>query len=68
MSQVADLLKEASKLDLPDRAELVSLLLEDLDARPHNVSDEEAWRRVEELRFGRVKGLSEEEFWQACGR
>lgn len=68
MSQVADLLKEASKLDLPDRAELVSSLLEDLDARPHYVSDEEALRRVEELRSGRVKGLSEEEFWQACGR
>ena len=68
MSQVADLLKEASKLDLPGRTELVSSLLEDLDARPHYVSDEEALRRVEELRSGRVKGLSEEEFWQACGR
>jgi len=68
MSQVAELLKEASNLDLHDRAELVSSLLEDLDSSPHHVSDEEALPRLEDLKFGRVKGLSEEEFWKACGR
>jgi len=68
MSQVAELLKEASKLDPLDRAELVSSLLEDLDPRPHWVPDEEVFRRLEDLKSGRVKGLSEEEFREACGR
>ena len=68
MTQVTALLKEASKLDLPERAELVSSLLEDLDPEPHYVSDGEVLGRLEELRSGKVKGLSEEEFWKACGR
>jgi hypothetical protein len=68
MSQVTALLKEASKLDLTDRAELVSSLLEDLDPRPHYVSDEEVMERLEELKSGKVQGLSVEEFWKACGR
>lgn len=68
MTQVAALLKEASKLDLPERAELVSSLLEDLDPEPHDDSDEEVLERLEELRSGKVKGLTEEEFWKACGR
>lgn len=68
MSNVAELLKEASKLDRMDRAELVSSLLEDLDPNPHYVTDEEAMQRLEDLKSGRVKGLSEDEFWKACGR
>lgn len=68
MSQVAELLKEVSKLDLRDRAELVSSLLEGLDASPHYVSDDEALERLRELKAGSVKGLTEEEFWKACGR
>lgn len=68
MSQVAELIREASKLDLLDRAELVSSLLEDLDPSPHYVSDEEALQRLQDLKVGRVKGLSEDEFWKACGR
>lgn len=68
MSQVAELIREASKLDLLDRAELVSSLLEDLDPHPHCVSDEEALQRLQDLKSGRVKGLSEDEFWKACGR
>ena len=47
MSKVAEILKEASKLDRLDRAELVSSLLEDLDSSPHYVTDEEALRRVD---------------------
>lgn len=50
MSQVAELLKEASKLDPLDRAELVSLLLEDLDPSPHWVTDEEVLRRLADLK------------------
>ncbi len=68
MANVAELLMEASKLDRLDRAELVSSLLENLDSNPHYVTDEEALRRVDELRSGKVKGLSEEEFKTACGR
>ena len=68
MSQVAALIKEASKLGPLDRAELVSSLLEDLDASPHYVSDEDALRRLEDLKSGKVKGLSEADFWRACGR
>ena len=68
MSQVAALLKEASKLDLPDRAELISSLLEELDPSPHHVTDEEAMQRLQDLKSGAVKGLSEDEFWKACGR
>jgi hypothetical protein len=68
MTQVATLLKEAAKLDLRDRAELVSSLLEDLVLDPHYVSDEEVSERLEELKSGKVQGLSKEEFWKACGR
>jgi len=68
MIQVAELLKEASKLDRNDRAELVSSLLEDLDPEPHYVSDDEAMQRLDDLKSGRIHGLSEEEFWRACGR
>ncbi len=68
MSQVAALIKEAFKLGPLDRAELVSSLLEDLDASPHHVSDEDALRRLDDLRSGKVKGLSEKDFWTACGR
>ena len=68
MPRVADLLKEASKLNRIDRAELVSSLLEELDPDPHYVTDEEALERLEELKSGSVKGLSEEDFWKACGR
>ncbi|WP_038164565.1 addiction module protein [Verrucomicrobium sp. BvORR106] len=68
MSQVAELLKEASKLNSMDRTELISSLLEDLDPSPHYVDDEEALQRLQDLKSGRVRGLSEEEFWKACGR
>jgi hypothetical protein len=68
MSQVAALIKEASKLNAFDRVELVSSLLEDLDPTPHWVSNEEAHQRFAELRSGSVPSLSEKEFWEACGR
>jgi hypothetical protein len=68
MSQVAELLKEASKLDRLDRTELVSSLLEEIDASPHYVSDEEALQRLQELKSGTVKWLTEQNFWKACGR
>lgn len=68
MSRVTELLKEASKLDHSDRTELVSSLLEGLESTPHHVSDEEALQRLHDLKTGTTKGLSEEDFWKACGR
>lgn len=68
MPQVVELLKEASKLDRTERVELVSSLLEDLDQAPHWVSDEEAIQRLDDLKSGKVQGLSKDEFWKACGR
>ena len=68
MSQVAELFREASKLDRIDRAELISSLIEDLDPNPHCVTDEEALQRLNDLKSGGPKRLSEEEFWKACGR
>jgi len=68
MLPVAQLLKEAAKLDLLERAELVTSLIEELDSSPHDVSDEEAIKRLKELKSGAVNGLSEAEFWSACGR
>lgn len=68
MSQVAELLKEAAKLDRSSRAELVTSLLETLSPRLPVISDEEVMRRLQELKSGSVQGLPEEEFWKACGR
>lgn len=68
MTQVNVLLKQAYKLDLPQRAELVSSLLENLDTHPHHVSDEEVFQRLQELKSGEVNDLSEEDFWKDCGR
>lgn len=39
-----------------------------IEPAPKIVTDEEVYRRLEDLRSGGVKGLSEEEFWRACGR
>jgi hypothetical protein len=68
MPEVADILKEASQLDLTEKTELVSSLLEELSPSPHHVSDDGALKRKDELLEGKVKGLSDEEFWKACGR
>lgn len=68
MSTVPEILQAAAMLDPHDRAALVASLLEDLDAAPHYVSDDEALRRRNEVRGGTVEGLTEEEFWRACGR
>lgn len=68
MSEVEELIKKASVLGIDDRTELVSSLLEELDPHLHYVSDQEAEQRLQDLKSGKVKGLSEEEFWKACGR
>jgi len=64
--KVAEIGEEAMKLDEEERAELASMILESLDGADPNDSDEdsltEAIRRGEELRSGKVKGVSAEEF------
>jgi len=64
--KVAEIGEEAMKLDEEERAELAYMILESLDGADPNDSDEdsltEAIRRGEELRSGKVKGVSAEEF------
>ena len=68
MTQVAELRKVVSHLSAPDRAELAAFLLGTLDETHYWVDDEEVSRRREELNSGLVKGLSLQEFKEACGR
>lgn len=68
METIEAILEEASSLNYDKRVVLVSSLLEDLNPIEHDVSDEEALDRLSELKTGKVKGLSESEFWEACGR
>lgn len=63
--KVAEIGEEAMKLDEEERAELAYMILESLDGADPNDSDEdsltESIRRGEELRSGKVKGVSAEE-------
>jgi len=68
MGTVVELLQAASKLDHVDRLELVSSLLEEMDPKPHYVSDDEARKRLDDLVSGQVQSLPEADFWRACGR
>lgn len=68
MTQVAELREVVCGLSAPDRAELAAFLLGTLDETHYWVDDEEVGRRREELDSGVVKGLSLQEFKEACGR
>jgi len=68
MTQVAELCKVVSHLSAPDRTELAAFLLGTLDETHYWVDDDEASRRREELNSELVKGLSLQEFKEACGR
>ena len=60
--------EELSRLPATERAELAEFILESLDEDHHWVDDEEVQKRREDLASGRVKGLTAEEFWAACGQ
>lgn len=60
--------EEISRLSIEERAELAEFILESLDEDHPWVDDEEVQKRREDLASGRVKGLTAEEFWKACGR
>ena len=64
---ISDVRRAASELSEPERAELAAYLLGSLDAVHHWVDDEEVMRRSAELDSGAVKGLTRDEFTQACG-
>ena len=66
MLDLADLINAASKLDRSERAALISSLLENLETSPHHVTDDEALDRLESLKSGKTKGLTDEQFWAAC--
>lgn len=62
MIEAAQLREAAARLSRPDQAELAVFLLENLDDAPHEVSDEEVWKRKEELDSGKAQGLTLAEF------
>ena len=68
MTEVDQLQEAASRLPSPDRARLAAFLLETLEETHYWVDDEEVARRGEELDSGAVRGLTDAEFWAACGR
>ncbi|MEN8694538.1 MAG: addiction module protein [Akkermansiaceae bacterium] len=65
---ISDVRRAASELSEPERAELAAYLLGSLETVHHWVDDDELMRRSAELDSGEVKGLTREEFNQACGR
>lgn len=68
MTEVAQLREAVSRLSNPDRAELAAFLLGSLEEAHYWVDDGEVLRRREELDSGEVRGLTLEEFREACGR
>ena len=68
MIEAGQIREAASQLPVRERAELAAFLLEGLEDTHYWVDDEEVGRRRAELDSGEVKGLTEEEFWKACGR
>lgn len=67
MSKILEVQKEASLLPESERAQLAAFLLNSLDSESRWVDDEEVARRSAKLATGAVKGLTREEFNQACG-
>jgi hypothetical protein len=68
MIEAGQIRDAASQLPERDRAELAAFLIEGLKGTHYWVDDEEIQRRRAELDSGEVQGLTEEEFWKACGR
>ena len=68
MTEVARLREAAAGLSNPDKAVLAVFLLGSLDDTHYWITDEEVGKRREELDSGAVKGLSPQEFREACGR
>ena len=63
-----DILDTASRLTVPERAELAEQLLCGLEETHYWVDDEEVSRRARELESGAVEGLSHAGFLRAAGR
>ena len=67
MTEIAQLRETASQLSQSDKAELAVFLLGSLDNTHYWVDDEEVILRRNELDSGKVRGLSRQEFNEACG-
>ncbi len=68
MTEVAQLREAVSHLSPPDRADLADFILNSLDETHYEIDDEEVMKRCEELNSGEVRGLTLNEFRNACGR
>jgi hypothetical protein len=68
MTEVSQLRDAVSLLSAPDRADLAVFLLSSLEEAHYWIEDEEVLRRREEMESGVVRGLTLDEFRQACGR
>ena len=68
MSGVTEIRNALAELPSNERAEVAAYILGGLPSPYHDVSDEEVYRRSEELDSGKVKALTHQEFLDACGR
>jgi hypothetical protein len=68
MTEVSQLRDAVSLLSAPDRADLAAFLLSSLEEAQYWIDDEEVLRRRDEMESGVVRGLTLDEFRQACGR
>ncbi|MFK7909204.1 MAG: hypothetical protein AB8F34_01240 [Akkermansiaceae bacterium] len=68
MTTVTEIQDAVASLPSKDRAEIATFILEGLDEVHYWVEDEEVLRRAAEFDSGEEKGLTHNEFLQACGR
>jgi len=67
MSTVPEISAALRRLPTDEKWSLLHEFADELGSE-WDSSDEEAIQRLDDLKSGRVQGLSEEEFWKACGR
>jgi len=67
MSTVTEISAALRRLPTDERLSLLHEFAEELGSA-WDSSDKEAIQRLDDLKSGQVQGLSEEEFWKACGR
>lgn len=68
MATLSEVTKQADTLSPEDKAGLVSHILDSLDDAPAGPSDDEVFRRDEEMDSGAVEPISHEQFLAEVGR
>ncbi len=63
MSSLEALQEEVARLPLEGRAAVAAFALKTLPPPDYEVSDEDVTRRLDELKSGKVEGLSHEQLW-----